>query len=157
PGHLRRANFPQGVSKMKLVSYLGLGALALLLATASRAASAADEAAKPGATKPGAAGAPAAGAPAPRGKSDREHMTLHHKKKYMKTAVLPEMKKAFQEFDAKTFKKFNCDTCHGDGVADGKFKMPNPKLPKLPKPTAQSDFMELQKKKPEMVKFMGTV
>ncbi len=51
----------------------------------------------------------------------------------------------------------NCATCHGDGVEDGKFKMPNAKLPKLPKPTAQSDFLELQKKKPEAVKFMGTV
>jgi hypothetical protein len=135
---------------MKILSNtaFALGALALVLTACARPAVAADAAtAKP----------EAAAAPAPAKKIDWEHMTTADKKKYMKTTVLPTMKKEFQAYDAKAYKKFNCDTCHGDGVADGKFKMPNPKLPKLPKPTAQSDFMELQKKKPEAVKFMGTV
>jgi hypothetical protein len=101
------------------------------------------------------AGAPAAASSAK--KIDWEHATPAEKKKYMKTVVLPTMKKEFIAFDAKKYGKMNCATCHGDGAEDGKFKMPNPKLPKLPKPTAQSDFVELQKKKPEAVKFMGTV
>ena len=105
------------------------------------------------------AGAPAAKAPpaAPAKKIDWEHMSEADKKKYMKSTVLPAMKKEFQTFDAKTYKKFNCATCHGEGATDGKFKMPNAKLPKLPQPTDRAGFMALQQKKPDAVKFMGTV
>src|SRR6185295_12069010 len=123
---------------------LALGAVALVGVASAHAAD---------------AGAPKA-APAAAGaekKIDWEHATVAEKKKYMKTVVLPTMKKEFIAFNAKAYSKMNCATCHGDGASDGKFKMPNPKLPKLPKPTAQSDFIELQKKKPEAVKFMGTV
>jgi len=84
-------------------------------------------------------------------------MSVADKKKYMKATVLPTMKKLFQDFDAKTYKKFTCATCHGDGATDGKFKMPNAKLPKLPAPGNRDAFMALQQKKPEAVKFMGTV
>jgi hypothetical protein len=101
----------------------------------------------------GAPAAPAAGAPAK--KIDWENMKFEERKKYMKSTVLPEMKKHFQSFDAKAYKKFSCSTCHGDGATDGKFKMPNPKLPKLP--SDRAGFMVLQQKKPEAVKFMGTV
>jgi hypothetical protein len=99
--------------------------------------------------------APAAPAAAPAAKIDWEHMTFEEKKKYMKSTVMPEMKKAFQTYDAKTYKKFNCATCHGEGATTGKFKMPNAKLPKLP--TSREGFMALQQKKPEAVKFMGEV
>jgi hypothetical protein len=99
------------------------------------------------------AGAPAPSASAEK-KIDWESMSVADKKKYMKTTVLPEMKKVFVAFDAKEFKKMNCATCHGDGASDGKFKMPNPKLPKLPKPTAGSDFEKLKKEKPEVFDFM---
>src|SRR5262252_2511978 len=51
---------------------------------------------------------------------------------YMKSAVLPRMKQAFTNFSPDRFGKMNCVTCHGDSAADGSFKMPNPKLPKLP-------------------------
>jgi cytochrome c553 len=131
---------------MKIVSSVAFAACALALAFTARPTAAADA---------GAPQAPAAATAA--AKIDWEHMTFDQKKKYMKTKVLPEIKKAFQAYDAKAYARFNCATCHGDGVDDGKFKMPNPKLPKLPKPTAQSDFLELQKKKPEAIKFMGTV
>jgi hypothetical protein len=104
----------------------------------------------------GAPAAPAAAA-APAQKIDWENMKFEERKKYMKSTVLPTMKKEFQAFDAKAFKKFSCATCHGDGATDGKFKMPNPKLPKLPQPTDRAGFMALQQKKPELVKFMGTV
>ena len=106
-----------------------------------------------GAARGGAFAAPAAGAK----KIDWAHMSTADKKKYMKTNVLPEMKKAFQAYDAKAYKKFSCATCHGEGATDGKFKMPNPKLPKLPAPTDRAGFMALQQKKPDAVKFMGTV
>jgi opacity protein-like surface antigen len=130
---------------MKIIS-----AAALAVCLFGAAAHAADA----GAPKAAAgAGAPAAGA----AKIDWEHMSTADKKKYMKSTVLPEMKKAFQAFDAKTYKKFTCATCHGDGATDGKFKMPNPKLPTLPAPGNRDAFMALQAKKPEAVKFMGTV
>jgi hypothetical protein len=100
--------------------------------------------------------APAAAA-APEKKIDWEHMSVADKKKYMKTTVMPVMKKAFQEYDAKTYKKFNCATCHGDGATDGKFKMPNAKLPKLPAAGDRAGFMALNQKKPDAIKFMGGV
>jgi hypothetical protein len=90
-------------------------------------------------------------------KVDWENMSFGQRKKLMKSAVLPELKKAFESFDAKKYQKFTCATCHGDGATDGKFKMPNAKLPKLPSPTDRAAFAALQQKKPEVVKFMGTV
>jgi hypothetical protein len=123
----------------------------LALATGARAGDA-------GAAKPAAVPDAAATPDAPvRANIDWASMTVEQKKKYMKVTVLPTMKKEFQAFDVKAYKKFTCETCHGDGVETGKFKMPNPKLPRLPQPTSRSDFVELQKKKPEYVKFMGTV
>ncbi|HEY2902251.1 MAG TPA: hypothetical protein VGL59_16840 [Polyangia bacterium] len=90
-------------------------------------------------------------------KIDWEHMTFDQRKKVMKTSVLPELKKAFQAFDPKKYKTFTCATCHGDGATDGRFKMPNAKLPKLPPPTDGAGFTALKEKKPAVVKFMGTV
>jgi cytochrome c553 len=89
-------------------------------------------------------------------KVDWENMSFDQRKKLMKATVHPELKKAFQSFDAKKYKKFTCATCHGDGATDGKFKMPNAKLPKLPPPTDRAGFTALQEKKPELVKFMRT-
>jgi hypothetical protein len=90
-------------------------------------------------------------------KVDWANMSFDQRKKLMKTSVLPQLKKAFQAFDSKKYEKFTCATCHGDGATDGKFKMPNAKLPKLPPPTDRAAFAALQQKKPEVVKFMGTV
>jgi hypothetical protein len=100
--------------------------------------------------------APAA-TPSDAKKADWENMSFDQRKKLMKSAVLPKLKKAFQSFDAKKYQRFTCATCHGDGATDGKFKMPNVKLPKLPPPTDRAAFAALQQKKPEVVKFMGTV
>jgi hypothetical protein len=74
----------------------------------------------------------------------------------MKATVLPEMKKKFVAFDAKKYKDFSCQTCHGEKASENKFKMPNPSLPKLPQPTDRAGFMALMQKKPEVAKFMGT-
>jgi hypothetical protein len=88
-------------------------------------------------------------------KIDWEKMSKDERKKYMKTVVAPEMKKAFVAFNAKAYANMNCVTCHGDGATDGTFKMPNPKLPKLPAPKDQAGFMALMQKKPDVVKFMS--
>lgn len=101
---------------------------------------------------------PAAPAEAAAAKTvDWERMTFDERKKLMKAKVLPELKKAFQSVNPKRYEKFTCATCHGDGATTGKFKMPNPKLPKLPAPTDRDGFMALQQKKPEVFKFMETV
>jgi hypothetical protein len=72
---------------------------------------------------------------------------------YMKKAVFPKMKDEFIGYDAKRYSEMNCLTCHGDGAKDGSFKMPNPKLPKLP--ADEAGFKKLGEQKPEAVKFMG--
>jgi hypothetical protein len=67
---------------------------------------------------------------------------------YMRTKVVPAMKKAFQAFDAKDFAKLNCKTCHGKGAITKEYDMPNPDLPKL-------DFAELRAgKHAEIATFM---
>jgi cytochrome c553 len=124
--------------------------LACVLATATSVAVAADEAAKPAAAAD--AKKPAADAK----KIDWDKMDVNQKKKYMKSTVLPEMKKLFVAVDKKHYAKMNCQTCHGEKAADNKFKMPSAELPKLPQPTDQAGFVALQQKKPEVVKFMGT-
>jgi len=133
---------------MKTNAILTLGCISLL----GSVALAADQPAKPAAAAPAAA--PAAGAG--KKKIDWEHMSKAERKKYMKSTVLPKMKAVFQEFDAKDFKKFSCETCHGKKATETNFKMPNPELPKLPQPTDRAGFMAIQQKKPEVVKFMGT-
>jgi hypothetical protein len=128
-------------------------------------------AAEPPAAKPAApkADAPKAEAPkteAPKAPSpeavaagkkiDWAKMDEKAKKKYMKTTVLPQMKKLFVAFDKKHYSNMTCQTCHGDKAVENKFKMPNDSLPKLPQPTDRAGFMAVQQKKPEAVKFMGT-
>lgn len=73
---------------------------------------------------------------------------------FMKTTVLPTMRKVFASFDSVKFPKINCNTCHGDGSKDGTFKMPNPKLIKMPKNT--EGFVELRQKHPDLMRFMMT-
>ncbi len=70
---------------------------------------------------------------------------------YMVKTVLPKMKAEFQAFDAKRFARMNCMTCHGDGVDQGTFALPNPKLPKLLEPDLFAKHRQLT---PEMTKFM---
>jgi hypothetical protein len=93
-----------------------------------------------------AAAAPDAG-PAQKSWNDMSH---DERLALMKTAVLPQMKKAFQDFDAKDFADFTCMTCHGAGIKQGKFDMPNPKLPKLD----DKGFKKEQAKHPKAIDFM---
>lgn len=68
---------------------------------------------------------------------------------FMKQKVVPAMTPIFQNHDAKAFADFGCKTCHGEGVKDHKFDMPNDKLPKL-------NFNDMSKFKKEDVEWMKT-
>lgn len=126
------------MTRISIILSLGLACL-----LGANTAGAADEAAKP------------AAAAADAKKIDWDKMDATQKGKYMKSTVLPEMKKLFVAFDKKEFSKMNCATCHGKKAKENKFKMPSGELPKLPPPTDQAGFMALAQKKPEVAKFMG--
>ena len=98
-----------------------------------------------------AASAPAASASAAPAKPAWDDMTIDQKKEVMKTEVLPKMKQLFQGFDSKRFAEMSCTTCHGAGAKEGKFSMPNPKLPKL---DPANGFEKHKKKDPKIVAFM---
>jgi hypothetical protein len=101
--------------------------------------------------------APSEAAVAAGKKIDWAKMDTAAKKKYMKTTVLPTMKKLFVAFDKKRYSAMNCTTCHGkQAVEKNELKMPSAELPKLPQPTDRAGFMALAEKKPEAAKFMGT-
>lgn len=112
-----------------------------------------------GTTKPEAAAkpaptAPAAAAPGAPATIDWKAMDKKARKAHMKMVITPAMKTAFIAFDSKRYKNFGCVTCHGaEGLEKGTYKMPNPKLPRLPKDMA--GFEALAKKKPAVMKFMG--
>jgi hypothetical protein len=90
---------------------------------------------------------------APAAKPAWKDMKAEQRKEYMKTVVVPKMKEEFVAFNAHAYGEMNCATCHGEGAKDGSFKMPNPKLPKLP--GDEAGFKALMKKKPEVMKFMS--
>nr|HEX4316831.1 hypothetical protein [Kofleriaceae bacterium] len=85
------------------------------------------------------------------GSDDFDFDKLDHKAQadFMKQHVLPDMKIAFQQFDAKKFATFDCKTCHGKDPKAVHFKMPTPDLPKL-------DFAAIQagKQAPKTAEFM---
>ncbi len=69
---------------------------------------------------------------------------------FMKEKVVPQMAPLFQTHDAKKYAEFGCVTCHGEGAKQGKFDMPNDKLPKLFGPS-------MPKFKKEDLEWMGKV
>jgi len=81
-----------------------------------------------------------------------ETMTFDQRKEYMKNVVMPTMKAEFVAFDSTRFTAMNCRTCHGSGVKDGTFKMPNYRIPML-----HMDFAQMFKDNPHYMNFMVTV
>jgi hypothetical protein len=83
-------------------------------------------------------------------------MTGEQRGRWMKVMVTPKMKTIFQEFDSKTFAKFDCTSCHGKDPRARKFKMPNADITPLP-PTPAAFQAMMQKKPtwPKWTKFMG--
>jgi mono/diheme cytochrome c family protein len=95
----------------------------------------------------------AAPAPAPATMAFKD-MNEEQKATFMKETVVPTMKPIFQAFNAEKFGTFNCMTCHGPGAKEGKFDMPNPDLPRLPKPEDFMAYAQLPEHAP-WVKFMA--
>ncbi|MCE9573734.1 MAG: hypothetical protein K8W52_11315 [Deltaproteobacteria bacterium] len=80
-----------------------------------------------------------------------DDMDHAEKMDFMKTRVMPEMGALFTKFDPVKYAKPDCVLCHGKGVEDGSFEMPNEDLFKL-------DFSAMDKLTPEqqkMAEFMG--
>jgi hypothetical protein len=104
----------------------------------------------PAAPPPAAASAPAKPTSTP--ELGWAEMGKQERIDYMKAVVLPRMKQAFVHFSPDRYSKMNCMTCHGDSAADGSFKMPNPRLPKLP--STPDGFKKLAADKPAVMDFM---
>ena len=79
-------------------------------------------------------------------------MNKDQRLEYMKSVVVPRMKQVFVNFSPDRFGKMNCVTCHGDSATEGTFKMPNPKLPKLP--SSPDGFKKLAAERPAVMEFM---
>jgi hypothetical protein len=67
-----------------------------------------------------------AGAPAP-----WAELTEAQRAEHMQQVVLPRLGGELHAFDAARFPAPGCPTCHGRGVEDGSYAMPNPELPHL--------------------------
>lgn len=100
---------------------LALASFALLGCAPKQPEAKAAEAPPAEGAKPEAKGGAEPGAPSiPWSQKDRQQ-----RMEYMGLYVLPKMKALFQEHDAKQFKDFKCQTCHGDDMEAVDFKMPN--------------------------------
>ncbi len=104
-------------------------------------------------------------APEPAAPPKWAEMNHEQKVEHMKSVVMPKMTAVFQEFDGKKYKEFGCPTCHGEGAKEGKFEMPNKKLPKLSSKNSFAKHMKkgrkvtefmMQKVTPEMAGTLGT-
>jgi hypothetical protein len=86
---------------------------------------------------------------------DWEKMDHSDRMAYMKSTVLPAMRKEFAAFDPKKYEKIKCTTCHGAGAEDGSYKMPNPDIMKLP--NSKEGWGKIMAEKADMLKFMKEV
>lgn len=78
-------------------------------------------------------------------------MTRGQRLDYMIKTVMPTTKAMFVAFDPKRFDRMDCATCHGEGVEDTSFSLPNAALPKLLEPDL---FAKHRAATPEITKFM---
>jgi hypothetical protein len=128
-------------------------------AAAPSASAAPAESAAPAASAapaPSASAAPAT-PPGPPGPGDWEKWSHEQKLAYMKSTVMPKMGQLFHDYDAKKYAEPKCILCHGPGVADGTFKMPNPELPKLDVTPAGIKKAHSDPKLKKILEFMGKV
>jgi hypothetical protein len=71
---------------------------------------------------------------------------------YMKGSFMTAERAIFASWEPVRFKELACHHCHGPGVIDGTFRLPNPDLPRLaPGPDG---FKELLAHEPEVLDFM---
>jgi hypothetical protein len=121
---------------------------------ASAAPSAAPSASAPPAVAPSASASASEKPPAgPPGPGDWDKWSHDQKLAYMKSDVMPKMGKVFHDFDAKKYDEPKCILCHGAGVKDGSFTMPNPDLPKLD--LSPAGFKKLKAKHAKVFEFMA--
>jgi hypothetical protein len=108
------------------------------------------------AAQPALAASPASAAPAhpPHQPAPGEWDKWTHEQRFewMKAGVMPKMHDLFAAFDPSKYGNLGCKTCHGGGVSDGSFKMPNADLPKLDPSSA--GFNALARTQPKMFEFM---
>jgi hypothetical protein len=71
---------------------------------------------------------------------------------YMKSGFIDAERAIFASWEPVRFRNLECRDCHGPGVADSTFRLPNPDLPHLA-PGAEG-FQELAKHEPEVLWFM---
>ena len=81
---------------------------------------------------PGGGGTgPTEPAPGPLAAGQWDGMDHEAREEFMEHAVLPTMAAAFKQFDGDRFGDFDCGTCHGSGLTDHTYKMPNPDIDAL--------------------------
>lgn len=80
--------------------------------------------------------------------ADFDDLPKDKKVQIMISKVVPNIGKAFKEFDSKHYETFGCVTCHGTQKSD-----PQKVLPKLT--LSKGGFEALAKSKPEVMKFMS--
>lgn len=96
---------------------------------------------------------PAGQAPvAPPGPGDWQRWSHDQKLAYMSTTFMDEERKIFASWEPVRFRTLECRTCHGPGVGDGTFRLPNVDLPQVA-PGAEG-FQELAAHEPEVLSFM---
>ena len=93
--------------------------------------------------------------PAPPGPGEWATWSHDQKLQYMKAVVVLKEKQLFTEYDARRFSNLECKTCHGSGVDNGTYKMPNPELTKWP--GGPEAFKLLKATNPKALYFMMAV
>jgi hypothetical protein len=70
----------------------------------------------------------------------------------MKGGFMDAERAIFATWEPARYRDLSCRTCHGSGVDDGSYRMPNPELPTLSR--GADGFKELAAKEPEVLRFM---
>lgn len=84
-----------------------------------------------------------------------EAMSRTERKDYMREVVQPKMQEIFAAYDEQEYGNLKCKTCHGSGDRTGEFKMPDPKLSRLPK--SKAGLKALTNQAPRAMQFMSEI